>query len=153
MAYKCLKCGHIFEEGEQAVWKESRGEFWGMPCHEVMSGCPICRSEYGKTNRCSICQSEQLEEDLHGGVCDDCIDVYRNNFEKCHNLPFVGREEIEINSVLVALLEPFEIEHILEEYIKSRCPDIDCSAYIDDDVSWFGEQLGKEVKESEKSKN
>ena len=48
MAYKCLSCGHVFEEGEQACWTESRGEYWGSPCYETMSGCPVCKEEYDR---------------------------------------------------------------------------------------------------------
>lgn len=25
MMYKCRECGNLFEEGEQAVWEETRG--------------------------------------------------------------------------------------------------------------------------------
>jgi hypothetical protein len=49
MIYKCVDCGHIFEEGEQAVWYEDRGEFWGVPCSERMTGCPICNGDYEET--------------------------------------------------------------------------------------------------------
>lgn len=44
MLYKCADCGAIFDEDEIAEWKESRGEFWGMPCYEKMAGCPRCFS-------------------------------------------------------------------------------------------------------------
>ena len=40
--YKCLDCGRVFEE--PASWDESRGEFWGMPAYETVSGCPYCNS-------------------------------------------------------------------------------------------------------------
>lgn len=40
--YKCAECGLIFDESEIAVWEEDRGEFWGMPAYEKLSGCPRC---------------------------------------------------------------------------------------------------------------
>lgn len=42
--YKCNDCEREFDEDEIAHWKESRGEFWGMPCYEEMCGCPFCHS-------------------------------------------------------------------------------------------------------------
>lgn len=44
MKYNCNDCGLIFDENEIAMWKESRGEFWGQPCYETMQGCPSCHS-------------------------------------------------------------------------------------------------------------
>ena len=46
MLYKCAECEHIFEEGEEAVWYEDRGEYWGRPCRERMKGCPMCHGVY-----------------------------------------------------------------------------------------------------------
>lgn len=40
--YKCNDCGRVFDEPH--TWKESRGEFWGQPCYETLSGCPYCES-------------------------------------------------------------------------------------------------------------
>lgn len=42
--YKCSECEAIFTEDEVATWEESRGEFWGMPCYEKVTGCPYCFS-------------------------------------------------------------------------------------------------------------
>jgi hypothetical protein len=46
MMFKCTECGYIFEEGEEAVWYEDRGEYWGVPCRERMTGCPVCHGDY-----------------------------------------------------------------------------------------------------------
>ena len=40
--FKCNECGNIFAEDELAEWNENRGEFWGMPAYERMTGCPAC---------------------------------------------------------------------------------------------------------------
>jgi len=40
--YKCEECKFVFERPD--VWKESRGEFWGMPAFEEVTGCPNCNS-------------------------------------------------------------------------------------------------------------
>lgn len=152
MAYKCLNCGHIFEEGEQACWNESRGEFWGSPCSEEMSGCPLCNGAYEKTTPCKICGSEHLEDELNGGVCNECIDEYRKNFDACYKLSIGKTTKIEINSLLASLFEVSDIEQILKEYIIDRWHDVDCSQFIDEDISWFGEKLAEEVKKNENGK-
>ena len=79
MMYRCIECGHLFEEGEQARWRESRGEFWGTPCSEEMSGCPICKSPYEEIKPCRVCGS--YEHDADEEYCERCkIDV-RKRFE------------------------------------------------------------------------
>ena len=70
--YKCADCGHVFEEGEEAVWEESRGEFWGFPCSERMTGCPVCRGEHEKAYECKKCGEWFFKDELEDGLCDDC---------------------------------------------------------------------------------
>lgn len=152
MAYKCLECGHIFEEGEQARWSENRGEYWGSPCSENMSGCPRCKGDYEETTLCEICGSEHLEDELNGGACHECIDEYRKNFDVCYEISFGETEEIKINALLASLFDVGDIEQILKEYVESRCPNIDCGKFIDRDLYWFGEKLAKEVNDNENSK-
>jgi len=44
--YICIDCG--FEFDEPAEWEESRGECFGFPAYERMSGCPCCKGDYEK---------------------------------------------------------------------------------------------------------
>ena len=152
MAYKCLNCGHIFEEGEQACWSESRGEYWGVACSENMSGCPLCKGEYEETVQCAVCGSEHLEDELNGGVCDECIDEYRKDFNACYELSLGETTEIKINSLLASLFDVSDIEQILKEYVRDKWKDVDCSKFIDEDISWFGEKIAEEVKKNENAK-
>lgn len=77
--YICLACGDIFDEDEIAIWKEDRGEYWGTPCYETVSGCPRCKSNYTETYRCSRCE-EWIEGDyikIDGNrYCEHCYDKY-----------------------------------------------------------------------------
>lgn len=41
--YRCDDCGAVFDEPKE--WQEIRGEFWGVPCYESISGCPYCAGE------------------------------------------------------------------------------------------------------------
>lgn len=69
--YRCDECGHIFEEGEEATWKESRGEYWGRPCEEEMSVCPVCMGTYQKVYKCEICGSYSCAKGEK--FCEECI--------------------------------------------------------------------------------
>lgn len=53
--FVCIECGHVFNEEGASVWTESRGEYWGSPCHEEMDGCPKCGGSYAQTYECDCC--------------------------------------------------------------------------------------------------
>lgn len=138
MTFKCTECGHIFEEGEEFVWIERHGFDFGG---EEFSGCPLCHGEYEKTIPCEVCGSEHLPDELFGGVCEECIDKCRHDVDMCAEVGAENREEVKINSFLLSIFDGKDIEAILFEHLKERFSDVDCSAYIDNDMSWFGEQL------------
>lgn len=71
--YKCVECNHIFDEGEQAVWYESRGEFWGSPCSERMTGCPVCKGDYDEVVQCKECGEWVWNDEVdYDGLCEGC---------------------------------------------------------------------------------
>ena len=144
MAYKCLRCGNIFDEGEQARWEEHHP--YGMGCAaEGFSGCPICKGDYEKTKQCKICGGEFLEDELLGGcVCEECIEEYSKDFDTCYQISANEKEEIKINALLVSLLDVDEIETILYHYLKTK-RDIDCSNFINEDKDWFADKLSEEA--------
>ena len=63
--YKCLECGHIFEDGEEWRWVEPHGE--------RMTGCPICGCAYDEAYQCDECGSYHLSDELYSGLCADCV--------------------------------------------------------------------------------
>lgn len=150
---KCLECGHVFSEYDLNTWEESRGEHFGIPCYEKMSGCPICEGDYEETVQCAVCGSEHLEDELFGGVCSECIDEYRKDFNACYEISIGETKEIKINALLASLFDVSDIEQILKEYIRDKWKDVDCSQFIDEDIQWFGEKISEEVKNGENSKN
>ena len=72
--YKCIECDTVFEEGEEAVWRESRGEYWGVPCFEEETGCPKCKGDYAEAVRCKRCEKWCFEDELNDGLCECCYD-------------------------------------------------------------------------------
>lgn len=145
MSYKCLECGHIFENGEAREVREDDGYVYV---------CPICGGDFEKTVKCSLCKGEFLEDELNGGVCDECIDEYRNQAKICVDISEQEgtKAKINVNYLIPFILSEEDINDILIEYIEKEKPNADCGAYIDEDISWFGEMLAKEVKNNENSK-
>ena len=70
--YKCVDCGYVFEDGEQAVWREDRGEYWGRPCFEDMTGCPKCHGYFEEATVCDGCGEWFLDDELYDGLCESC---------------------------------------------------------------------------------
>ena len=144
MAFKCLDCGHIFEEGEQSRWEEHHPYGMGYAAEEF-SGCPICNGDFEETKQCEICGGEFLEDELNGGcVCDECIEEYSKDFDTCYKISDNEKEEININALLASLLDIDEIETILYHYLKTK-RDIDCSKFVNQDKDWFADRLVEEV--------
>lgn len=71
MPYKCLECGHVFEDGEQAKWIESYGFIDGTG--EKFEGCPNCNGSFAETRQCDNCKHEFLEDELYSGLCAECL--------------------------------------------------------------------------------
>ena len=57
MKYKCFDCGNEFDD--PVSFEEYRGEFWGEPAYEWLSGCPVCRGDYEEIEE----ESEDEETD------------------------------------------------------------------------------------------
>lgn len=74
--YKCTECETVFEEPK--TWKESRGEFWGIPCSETMCGCPECGEHFEEAIKCKRCGEWFFEEELNDGLCECCYDELFN---------------------------------------------------------------------------
>ena len=146
MAFKCLECGNVFEDGEQAVWEEHHPYGMGYAT-ENFSGCPICKGDFEETTQCKICGGEFLADELNGGcVCDECIEQYSKDFDTCYNIANQDKQEIKINGLLATIFDTSEIEQILFESLNKDGEKIDCSEYIEQDKDWFAEKLTEEVK-------
>lgn len=72
MMYKCESCGHLFEEGEQAVWEERQG--LDTPPYEKWDGCPICKGGYEEVHQCKECGDWHSDDELIEGICGGCLE-------------------------------------------------------------------------------
>lgn len=158
MSYICLDCGNIFEEGQQITFQENLGERFGEPIYKKFSGCPKCGGEYEEATRCAICDSKHLEEDLNGGVCDKCIDKYKNDIDMCFKIGTGDTDAVKINCFLSAMFDKEEIESLLFEEVKKRNTfehlrafvKADCERFVNCDRSWFAERLLEELEKEKK---
>ena len=150
--YKCVECGNLFEAGEQASWQEDRGEYWGAPCSETNYGCPICQGDYEEAVKCEICGAYHIEDELIDGVCENCISKNSENIELIYKISEEEKKEIQLNSFLMSVFEPKEIEEILIERLKFSqkiSHKLNFETFINEDKKWFASKL-KEVFENEK---
>ena len=84
MMFKCCECGHLFEDGEQAVWEERHG--LDTPPYEKWDGCPICNGGYEEVHQCKECGEWHTEDELYDGWCEKCLREtinYDTFFEYC----------------------------------------------------------------------
>lgn len=155
---KCVECGHVFSEYELNTWEESRGEHFGIPCYEKMSGCPICEGDYEDAVECDICGESHLASELTGGVCEDCIKTYQHDVDMHFKIGANYTDSIELNCFLASVFTKEDIELILLNALKSRKEyskkqvESDCERFIEYDREWFAEMLAEEVKKNEVGK-
>ena len=86
MMFKCCECGHLFEDGEQAIWYENQGECHGRIAMEKFGGCPVCKGDYEEVHQCKECGDWHTEDELYEGWCEKCLREtinYDTFFEYC----------------------------------------------------------------------
>lgn len=74
MFYICERCGHIFEDGEEAYQEEVLDWLDGVPVKEERSVCPVCGGDFDVAAECVCCGGHFHKDDLlPGGVCRECV--------------------------------------------------------------------------------
>lgn len=99
MMYKCLGCGHLFEEGEQKTYRECVGEYFGTPAYEEYSGCPICEEAYEEIEPCKICGGYETKE-VFEDVCEICKGEVLKRFRDLVENNFTSEERELLNELL-----------------------------------------------------
>lgn len=136
--FKCLNCGHLFEEGEEKRWEEPIGEYGDSIVYEEYSGCPLCKENYIETEPCLICGAYFSDNDDYK-ICKECMEEYSKNIDACYKAGKNNAYNEKINGFLLDVLGVETIEEILVDYLKQN--NFDCSDYIKEDESWFAEMI------------
>lgn len=97
--FKCLDCGHLFEDGEEKLIKESLGEFWGQPTVRVVSVCPICEGDFEEVKPCEICGSYESIESGES-VCEKCKIRVLKRFKRFMADNFTDKERQLLNDLM-----------------------------------------------------
>jgi hypothetical protein len=137
MMFKCCECGHLFEDGEQAVWEERHG--FTSPPYEKWDGCPICRGGYEEVHQCKECGEWHTEDELWGGYCFDCLK------EKCTqdvatDYIIDTTDYLEHFSITVLFrIDPpketsWELRETLKEIVKEQATEKELKDYIFEDI-------------------
>ena len=143
--YQCHECDRRFEEPDIVI--ETHG--LDSPPYEEIGVCPYCKGWFEEMHRCEICGEYFTEDELTGGVCDECVYEKATDIEFCYNLE--TEETIKINGFIASVFTEEQINEILWNRIKeiNRIVNVSCYDFIDSDKSWFAEQLIKEKNNAE----
>lgn len=93
--YKCLDCGHLFEDGEQARWVEKYG--FEHENGENFSGCPLCKSDYDEIEPCKICGT--YDHGCQEEYCDNCKKDVKKRFSEFVEKEFTKEERELLNEL------------------------------------------------------
>lgn len=147
MRYECHNCGKRFEEPH--IIEEKHG--LETPPYEKIGVCPYCKGYFEEMTQCRICGQYFTEDELSGGVCDECVYEHSTDIELCHRLGQEAEESIKLNGFIASVFSEEQINEILWNRIKeiSRIVNVSCYDFIDSDKSWFAEQLIKEKNDAE----
>lgn len=159
--YKCVDCGHIFEEGEQTTWLEDCGEYCGSGVYKAECGCPVCNGSFEKTVKCSCCEEEFFEKDIESGFCKKCLEEQAT--------ASVVKKYLHENDLIVEFLTAYiwsiDTPEVITTEFKMDCTDIFdrkmlndkilnrsdflnlCKGFVFEDSSHFAEWLYKKRKE------
>ena len=147
MRYECHNCGRRFEEPD--IITETHGLDIGP--YEKIGVCPYCKGYFAEIHECKICGEHYTDDELTSGVCDECIyeDV---TFDRCLRYGADREENIAINGFIASVLDAETINRILTEEIRkaSQIIPINLDEFVEEDKSWFAEQLIKEKQNAEK---
>ena len=153
MMYRCESCGHLFEEGEQAVWEERHG--LDTPPYEQWSGCPICKGGYEEVRQCKECGDWHTENELYEGWCEKCLREtinYDTFFEYCEANKDEQYLDIFVMSELLGGMDcPKNVSYdfhqlmvwVYKTYIQTDCtcePLSACIRFIMDDDGSIGRE-------------
>ena len=84
--FKCIDCGHLFDDGEEKRYKAER--------EEISYGCPMCLGGFIELKRCKTC-----DEYVKSGedFCEECKVYFRRHFKNLMSETYTKEERELIN--------------------------------------------------------
>lgn len=70
--YRCCECGTLFEQPK--TFQDYRGECWGTPAYETITGCPYCEGGYEEVAECELCGKIIPIDEMDGPICRNCAE-------------------------------------------------------------------------------
>lgn len=149
----CDNCGELCDEDDLPTYTEDYGYDTGVgyrSCPQTFTDCDCsCGGTFVDAKRCEICDEWCNPDDLHGGVCDSCLD---DSVDVDYAL-LIGdenKEKIEINGFLSQIFSETEIENLLKNRLNENKSFYrkETENYCLDDKDYFGEMLTNEQKQS-----
>ena len=76
MAYICVDCGHIFDEGEAAI-REEHHPYGSTTAIERIAVCSVCGGSFEEAGTCKCCGGHFYEDDLIAHYyCEECVEDF-----------------------------------------------------------------------------
>ena len=148
--YQCHECDRRFEEPDFVIERHGLD----TPPYEKIAVCPYCKGYFEEMQECKICGQHFTDDELSGGVCDECIYEKATDVEFCYKLGAEenAQESVKINGFVASYFSEEQINEILINRIReiNRIVNISCYDFIDSDKSWFAEKLIEEKNNAEK---
>jgi hypothetical protein len=151
MSFKCLKCGHIFEDGEEKTYTENYGEPGGKPYLQWFGCCPLCGGDFEEMAKCKVCGEDFSKDELsYYGVCECCKEDVKSKYkyrpDLCYKICDSEKTFLQINKFLAEMFTQEEIEQVLfKELVCSSYSPVNCESFINADDDWFVEKVVKGV--------
>lgn len=141
MSYICSRCGTVVYRLPKVVDSHPYGS--ESAAEEHSNWTCSCGGEYEYAKKCKLCDKTKSEETVtfYGNVCEECLSKYAEDFDlvkKCSDKSG-AKTTVEVDSLVLSLLSPMDVNTVLWEYIKSGF-----------DSSAFGSLLKDRYKEKAK---
>ena len=153
--YKCSDCGHMFEDGEERIVRETC-EVWGQTVSREEKTCPHCGCDvYEETEPCKSCGRYLPECDLYSGYCESCL-LDEATTDTCYAVGAYDKEDVAVNSFFAYIFDESEIDVILYRELKRRKRlglTHDCEGFVKEDIVAFADRFVQYKKEMEEKEN
>lgn len=113
----CENCGAVLHEEDLVTTRSYVSDYMGG-CYENITTCP-CGGDIEEVARCELCGEYFKEDDLHEGVCDECLKMEAtvNNALECGK-DGSARTEVSVNGFLATVFTEEKIDEILTRELE-----------------------------------